>query len=162
MAALIGDQHGEQVSQITSSKEAHDPSKASCLLAVCPTGHALSTGLPARSIVQPKPSRLGLDWLPTCFASRLAMGNGGLRKLLHGVSGCEQRDRTATRADRWSSHACKHTVSTKTRRAASHAAMLGNQVCPLTDLAALHERERDKGPVLRPILCFHKQTRGAI
>lgn len=30
--------------------------------------------------------------------------------------------------------------------------MLGHQACPLTALAALHERGRDKGPVLYRIL----------
>jgi hypothetical protein len=30
--------------------------------------------------------------------------------------------------------------------------MLGHQACPLTDLAALHERGRDKGPVWYRIL----------
>lgn len=41
------------------------------------------------------------------------------------------------------SYACQYSVSTRIGR---HAAKLGNQACPLTGLAALHERGRDKGP----------------
>lgn len=40
----------------------------------------------------------------------------------------------------------------RTRPAASYATKLGNQACPLAGLAALHERGRDKGPVVYRIL----------
>lgn len=50
------------------------------------------------------------------------------------------------------SYAFEQIVSTRLGPVAQHAAGLGDQACPLTGLAALHERRGDKGPVLCQIL----------